>query len=72
MENPVKRITALTLVALLTASAVHANGCGEHAPAPAGPADTASAAGSADLCTVPTSVAPSADAETWPCKNFSK
>lgn len=64
-----KRLT-LTLIAMLAASSAYANG--QHPAAPSGPADTASAAGSADICTVPTSVAPSPDAETWPCKNFSK
>ena len=66
-----KRLTTITLIALLTASSAYAEGCGEHPTTPNGPADTASAAGSADLCSVPTSVAPTADAETWPCKNFS-
>ncbi len=66
-----KRLTTLTVIAMLTASSAFANGCGEHPTTPNGPADTASAAGSADLCSVPTSVAPSPDAETWPCKNFS-
>lgn len=67
-----KRLTTITLIALLTASSAFAKGCGEHPTTPNGPADGASSAGAADLCSVPTSVAPSPDAETWPCKNFSK
>ena len=67
------KLTALTLIVAMSASAAFANG--DHITAPAGPADGASSASAADLCTVPTSTPPAgyaADAKTWPCKNFSK
>ena len=61
----------LTVFLMLLATASFANGQPEPKAEKAEPGK-ASAATSVDTCTVPTSVAPSADAETWPCKNFSK
>lgn len=67
-----KRLTTITLIALLTASSAYAEGCKEH------PTTSDAVIGtdgqSADLCTVPTSTPPAGyapDAKTWPCKNFS-
>ena len=67
-----KRLTAMTMIAVFAATTAFAEGCEPEKTYSPGPADAASGATSADLCSVPTSVAPSPDATTWPCKNFSK
>lgn len=61
----------LTVFLMLLATASFANGQPEPKAEKPEPGK-ASAATSIDTCTVPTSVAPSPDAKTWPCKNFSK
>ena len=61
----------LTVFLMLLATASFANGQPEPKSEKPEPGK-ASAATSIDTCTVPTSVAPSPDAKTWPCKNFSK
>ena len=64
-----KRLTALTLIVAFASSSAFAEGCNDHQTTHE---SVIGADGqSADLCNTPTSVAPSPDAETWPCKNFS-
>lgn len=65
-----KKTTIAIVIALLATGAM-ANGVPEPKAEKPEPAK-ASAATSIDTCTTPTSVAPSPDAKTWPCKNFSK
>ncbi len=68
------KLTALTLITVLATTAAMANGLPEPKEEKPEPAK-ASAATSVDTCTSPTSVKPadySADAKTWPCKNFSR
>lgn len=73
-----KRLILTAALLAATATASLSNGTGPAPdPARATPEDMATrartgTAAAADICTVPTSEAPSADATTWPCKNFSK